>query len=253
MTRNLSQCFGFHSNVCIEVQDSHGNIKKTVTKHNKCTRRMVSGILRYLCGHFTDTTNNEKPSYDSAKYYIPCYFNVGDGGVVKDSNGNYVHKTYDITIPELSSNWDTNVDYNSTQLISEFDFEASRSIIRLQDTSLLQPSVSDMDSIYFYCQISPGKLNASSSVYVTELGLFSGNVVNEQDLLAYVKLGNYDSEQKTDVLFVRPDDTIVVKWIITIASVGIDNRFEATFTDESGDIIKTDINTTHTIGNIPIQ
>lgn len=247
----LSSCFSFNNNVFITVLDAQKNIKKNIHKHNKCTRKMVSGILRYLCGHFTDTYNNETPNYETAKDYIPCYFNVGDGGVKKDGSG-YVY--LEPTIPDMESDWTTRVDYNSKKLVSEFTTEGSRSVIRVQDTSLLQDPVSDMDSIYFYCELSPGKLNSSRNVFVSELGLFANNVPKEEDLLAYVKLSNYsvvvDDEPvtKTDVLFVQPQDTILIRWIITIAAVGVDNRFEANFTDEMGQPIRQDINTSSTIG-----
>ena len=248
--------FQITNNVSISVLDKFGNIRKEVETHNKCNRTMVTGILRFLSGHFTDTNCNEEAEYDTAKKYIPCYFGVGDGGVELDTTDEQHPFPKSIpghpNIPKLVDGWDQEVNYLDTSLEREFfvlaDGTTTNSRTKFQDvtTTILQPSVASMDSIYLYCQIPPAKLNefyGNRNVFVTELGLFAGNVCGTHDMLAKVKLSNYeeDDEEKTNVLYVRPQDTLVVRWIISIASIGIDDMFESPVENEYGDRIKTDV------------
>lgn len=268
MSNNSSPlAFSIANNVRVTVMDKFGNIRKEVETHNKCSRNMVIGILRYLCGHFTGTNANDNPPYETAKEYIPCYFGVGDGGVVlyEVEEGTFIPKSKDglPTIPELEDDWTYHVNYTDTELTREFFVvgnATSNSRTKIQDikTSILQPPLVDMDSIYLYCQIPPGKLNefyTGHNVFVTELGLFSNNVCGKNDLLAKVKLTNYQDENedwKTDALFVRPEDTVVVRWILSIAAVGVDSRFEAQFEDEYGQQIRTTIQAIPNAGNITV-
>ena len=94
--------FAIFNNVFIEVRNEQtGKIVKTVKTHNKATRKMVQGILAYVSGWFTvtdpikyegsdknwqDEYNQKRPMYEPevANQFIPCYFNVGDGGVEID-------------------------------------------------------------------------------------------------------------------------------------------------------------------------
>ena len=57
--------------------------------------------------------------------------------------------------------------------------------------------------------------------FVTEVGLFSNFEKSENDLLAYVKLSNEKVEGmwKTDTLYVRPGDTIIITWYITVVAI----------------------------------
>lgn len=256
---NSPLAFYITNNVYITVLDKFGNIKKEIETHNKCNRTMVTGILRFLCGHFTDTNCNENPPYNTAKNYIPCYFGVGDGGVELDTtdaqNPFPKSKPGHPNIPKLDNKWNQEVNYLDTSLEREFfvlaDGTTTNSRTKFQDvtTTILQPSVASMDSIYFYCQIPPAKLNefyGNRNVFVTELGLFSGNVCGTHDLLAKVKLANYneneeDDDEQTNALYVRPQDTVVVRWIVSIAAIGIDDMFESPVENEYGDRIKTDV------------
>ena len=250
--------FGLMNNVSIEVIDTKTSRRtKTVEIHNKATRGMVFGILRFLMGHFSKTEVNPEHEPDNSSIYIPCYFNVGDGGVVL-TEGLPTTKADNPRIPELDPDWNETVDYLSTDLTREFTGN-ERAVIRKQTTTLQNTPTADMDSIYFHCQIFPGTINAQYSnndVYVTELGLFSTNTANSGNLLAQVKLGNYkeseDSDWKTNALYVRPQDTIIIRWVITIAAIGKDNILKANIEDEHGEIITSTIHQEPSLGNVEV-
>ena len=55
-------------------------------------------------------------------------------------------------------------------------------------------------------------------------------------MLAYIKLGNYteDGVEKTNTLYVRQNDTVIIRWIISIAAVGKDSRLAIYAQDEFG-------------------
>ena len=91
-------------------------------------------------------------------------------------------------------------------------------------------------------------------MFITELGLFSGIVPGEKDLLTYVKLSNYtqNDQLKTNALLVKNDDTIVINWIISIAAIGTDARFKASYMDGTNPI-ETTIFAVPTVGNIEID
>ena len=248
--------FDVINNVYIDVIDTNTNaLVKRVEKHNKATRKMIEGIIRFLCGHFTATNLNDSPLYSDAEQYIPLYFSVGDGGVVLDLNGNQQGTN---RIPDLDTEWDAIVDYNSTKLVREFFVgRSARTRIRKVTTTVGQPeSAGSMDSLYFQCEIGPGKMNeqyGGNPVFVTELGLFPTSVCGSEDLLAYVKLTNSDGGEDTDAIYVRKDDTIVVRWIISFVAVGQDSTFSAMMKDENGEYVERTLIATPNLGSFEVE
>lgn len=235
------------TNVEVQVVDKKRKIvRQVIKKHNKATRQMVTGILRFLMGNFNASTRNNKPYYTDTEQYIPCYIGVGDGGVVLDEEGYPVYDT-ETRIPELASDWNEKVPYTSKKLKREFYVKSqagatlitgSRSPIRKVGNTTQSTPAGDMDTVYFYCEINPGELNTfygGRPVILSELGLFASEIPNTEDLLAYVKLANYQEttsrgsvneiSDKTRTLYVRTEDTVIVKWYITIAAIGEDSIF----------------------------
>ena len=272
-----AQGFAIMNNVYIEVcNEKRHKIVKRFTTHNKATRKMVCGILAYLCGYFTKTQANPNIMYnaETANQFIPCYFNVGEGGVIhNDETGLPESNGSDVTVPNLDPNWNETVDYNATKLVKEFyvnvesetGVDDGRPKISYQKSTIIDDRgntdtepAPDMDSIYLECIIPPNQLNPTyggNAVYVTELGLFAGHMCGKNDLLAYVKLGNYteDGVVKTNALYVKPEDTIIIKWVISIAAIGKDNILKATITDENDEIIVSDILQIPTETNIEVE
>lgn len=246
--------FNLVNNVYIDVVDKDMNrVKKHIEIHNKATRKMVTGLLRFLSGHFNGTYTNDVTLYDSAKDYIPCYIGFGYGGttinnIPLDQGGQQeiddtAQASAGVKIPKLNSDWTTEVDYASTKMVLEIPNKRSR-IRKASDTFTQgQPNVGDMDGIFFYCEASPdylNQINEDKAIFITELGLFADSDSSKEDLLAYIKLGNYEetveteTETKTNVLYIRPVDTVIIRWVITIAAVGSDSRLNVNTKDEYG-------------------
>lgn len=257
--------FTIKNNVHIIIYDKkRSQVKKELKVHNKASRNMVTGILRFLSGTFTPTSVNQTPlTPEYAKPYIPCFFNVGDGGVIIE-NGEQKFEDQS-RIPVLVEDWNETVDYAHKNLIRELfvnsDGTISNERQRISQTTLTvdEPNSADMDSIYFYCEMQPGGVNqayGNKPVCITELGLFASNTPGTPDLLASVKLSNYTDEttqeEKTNTLYVRPDDTLIVRWVITIAAIGTDSRLKANVTDEYGDIITDTIVQIPDVGNMSV-
>lgn len=261
--------FNMINNVYVDVIDTNTNsIVKRIEKHNKATRLMVEGVIRFLAGHFTATDLNDSALYSDSKKYIPCYFNVGDGGVLVE-DGRQRNYQDAPRIPVLAD-WTGVVDYNSTKLEREFfsspaSSQSQRTVIRkvtntVSGSEYQAVPAGDMDSLYFHCEIGPGKINEQYGglpVFVTELGLFPTSVSGTPDLLAYVKLDNAKHESgetptDTDVLFVRPDDTIVIRWIISLVAVGSDSTFSAMMKNENGEYIETTLKATPNLGTFEL-
>lgn len=255
---NNNYGFGAFVNVDIQQISNVGVVKKHVQKHNKATRNMVRGILRFLEGKFTSTYANDDPEHtDDAKNYIPCYISFGDGGVSYGSDGKpiQIHTGEQSQhVPDLEiSNWNTVVNYDSQSLVREFNLlSQNRSKIRKQDDTFNNDSApaGDMDTIVLYCEVAPGEvnmdlvdgLNNSYPRFITEIGLFSSPNKKDNDLLAYVKLGNRNNgteespEWETDTLYVRPNDTIIITWFITIVAMS-----DISVVDSSEELLEPEI------------
>jgi hypothetical protein len=261
--------FTILNNVHVTVYDSKRSIiRQEYETHNKASRNMITGILCFLHGYFTPTVLNDAAlNAGAAKSYIPCFFNVGDGGVVI-VDGKPSFKP-DSRTPELEEGWNEVVDYAHKRLVHEFflnddgTFSNTRQRISQITDTLAEPNTADMDSIYFYCEMPPGSLNqyyGNNAVCVSELGLFASQNPGTDDLLASIKLGNYPNPENpdnrdsdlTNTLYVRPDDTLIVRWVITIAAIGKDSVLKANVADEYGDIITTTITKIPDVGNIEI-
>ena len=208
--------FGIINNVEISVMNKYTHvIKKTVRTHNKATRNMVEGIMRFLMGHFNATSLNDKPQYsdDIEKKYIPRYIGFGNGGVVDVENTRSYY--YGSNVPVLSPSWNSYVPYNSSKLQREiFDgkkFEVNLITDTFADTKedkYSTPEIvkrSEMDSMMFFVEILPDDIPrvASSdrvkSFFITEIGLYSSND-DSGKLLAHVKLNNHIDHSSGDFL-----------------------------------------------------
>lgn len=252
MVKN-SDVFQIRNNVHISVVDNFGNLKNEFEVHNKCTRTMVVGLLKHLLGAFDP--NKHGQIQESNVKYIPHYFSVGFGGTtVNDSvfeiDPNTPRDDEGNLVPLLSSDWNQDVSYTSTTLEKEFgDLDKGthryeRPKIKAAKTTISnrEDIFPDMDGIYYYCEIGPNALNPQfngNKVFITELGLFAGNVIGTDDLLAYVKLGNVQVDDgqggttlHTNTVWLSSDDTLIIHWVITIAAIGQDTRFAIPFIED---------------------
>ena len=212
----ISLEFGIINNVEICVMNKYTHvIKKTVRVHNKATRNMVEGIMRFLMGHFNTTSLNDKPQYsdDIEKKYIPRYIGFGNGGIVDVENIRSYY--YGSNAPVLSPSWNSYVPYTSSKLHREiFDgkkFEVNLITDTFADTkenNYSTPEIvkrSEMDSMMFFVEILPDDIPRAASsdpvksFFITEVGLYSSDD-NSGKLLAHVKLNNHIDHSSGDFL-----------------------------------------------------
>ena len=197
--------FGIINNVEVQVWNKRTHeMRKPIRVHNKVTRKMVEGVMRYLQGHFTQTFLNNDAQYSSeiAEKYIPRFIGFGCGGIVSDEA-----TVYNKVIPDLDDNWNRYVSYNSTELKKElfvdtvngvkvprrFEIKKITSTFVDKDGDPVQ-HIAEMDSLMFMCEVSPDEhvmidqsTNAVKPFFVTEVGMFS----KSGEMLSYLKLGNY--------------------------------------------------------------
>lgn len=215
--------FGIINNVEIRVMNKYTHvIKKTVRVHNKATRNMVEGIMRFLMGHFNATVLNEKPQYSSdiESKYIPKYIGFGNGGVITESN-----RSYYTNVPYLSPSWNDYVPYNSSKLQREI-FNGKKFKLNLMtdtlddsenkntDTEIIKRA--EMDSMMFFIEILPDDIprdissDSIKSFYITEVGLYSSDD-DSSKLLAYVKLNNHIDHSSGDFLEINTQENLTCK------------------------------------------
>lgn len=237
--------FGIINNVEISVMNKYTHvIKKTVRTHNKATRNMVEGIMRFLMGHFNATSLNDKPQYsdDIEKKYIPRYIGFGNGGVVDVENTRSYY--YGSNAPVLSPSWNSYVPYNSSKLQREiFDgkkFEVNLITDTFADTKedkYSTPEIvkrSEMDSMMFFVEILPDDIPRAASsdpvksFFMTEVGLYSSDD-NSGKLLAHVKLNNHIDHSSGDFLEnITQEDLKCYSGIVTF---NVPNNSEIPFND----------------------
>lgn len=235
--------FAVDSNVYIQVK--HNNvIRQEITIHNKATQRLVRGLMRFMRGEFFTSNRQQDESAvaykDEAKNYVPCYINIGTGGVkmINTSAGQIPdYSDVDIRRAPLESWWneDSNyVHYTDNKLNKEQTSLPRYAIGVMQlenDAISVTYQGGDIEQIVFATDVAPGTFNSiyggTHDIYITELGLYPTSISGTTDLLARVILKNDDENPKNDqVLYVRPQDTIVINWIISIISLNDYNKVD---------------------------
>ena len=224
------------NNVEIQVKDKDtGEIKQTVKKHNKATRNLVYGALKFLSGVATTDSNF------NSKKYIPCYVGFGNGGIEESDEA--------IT-PD--PNWTETVNYNDTHLVREIP--NSRSRIRKQTNTFQKHSgndsnsAGDMDSVIFYSEISPSSLCERKLVehevevdgdtetvtedvmiprIITELGLFADND-DSDSMLAHVKFSNDVEFETVEREVVKQVDREVERTVEKLVPYEVERQVEKT-------------------------
>lgn len=256
--------FVLNSNVHIEVVSPQKVITQQVDIHNKATKKLVDGILKFIRGEFNQTYRRPKDveiSYPGeAKKYIPCYINIGTGGIRlrTETIDNVQYRVPDVDaakprVAPVEADWNSSDNYvrftdlelaleakmpaTTNDTTENIVFDKSRyeiGVIGFDETSDSIPAIGDMEQIIFETDIVPGYYNSmytSSAhpldVFITEIGLFANSQPGTKDLLARVIL------KEDSILYVRPQDYILIKWTISLISLN-DNSY----TDE-------DINTTN--------
>lgn len=239
---NKFAAFAVDCNVDIKIVSPQKIVRQTVHKHNKASKLLVTGMLRFIQGHFNTSYRRPNENFilhpEEAQKYIPCYVGLGTGGVILDSEGFPTHEPEQTRIPRLSEDWTSSnnfVNYSDTRLRSEM----SRSVSRVEigyvpgETHEETAVVGDGDQFTLQVEIPPGHYNkiykgVTSSIYCTELGLFSGPVPNGDDLLARVII-----KEPENVLYIRPQDTVILKWTISIIALGDSSEYTNPISSES--------------------
>ncbi len=229
--------FALDVNVNIQVLDSRNKVKQEVTKHNKATKQMLTGMLNFLRGDYNctnrrDDINAIRNIYD-AKDYIPCYLGVGTYGIKTGTDGLPAYLPGDERrIPPLIDGYDDYTPENpawshftDTNLQKEVSGTA-RYEIGVIDEAVLNQNSYTYDSVQFVlgADIAPNYFTSvaygiTTDIFITELGLFSTPVPNDGNLLARVTLHNNVNTGINEILYVRPQDTIILRWTICLISL----------------------------------
>lgn len=225
-----SASFAMNVNVHIEVQDKMGRIVKNIDKHNRATVRMLSGILSFLKGNFTTTYRRSDVEtirkINDAKNYIPCYMGAGIYGIRTAFDGlpDYDENNRRLapTLPELENEI---VQFSDTKLKQEITVDTRypiavvdpESLYKQGDDNFINVNVGDCVQCVMAADVDPGHFNKAygkmTDIFITELGLFATNISGDDTLLARVVL------KGEDILYVRPQDTIILRWTICLISL----------------------------------
>lgn len=216
-TNNDISSIGFTvtNNVYVTVLNKETKkVVKQIETHNKATRKMVCGLLKFIAGNFYNTMGSKNSNIpedniklDNISDYIPCYIGFGNGWVDIEKSS----QAEDKKIPIYEEGFgkvtpDNYVDYTATHMKREYaktrsPISAISTTLGISETTLDNKSFPDMDSIYFQCQVEPNAINDGfNAAYITEIGLFADNIPNTpehptDDMLAYVKLLNYTKKE----------------------------------------------------------
>ena len=228
--------FALDVNVNIQVLDRTHTVRKEINKHNRATKQMLEGMLGFLRGDYN--TTNRQMDYNSiekvhkARNYIPCYVGVGTYGI-RTIDGLPDYDVSNRRNPPLEEGYNddplTWSRFTDTHLAKEVDATTRYEIGVLDEASLDIDNVV-VDSVQFVLgtEIAPNYFTSaaygtSTDIFITELGLFSTPTPNDGNLLARVTLHDtYDpvtGETHNEILYVRPQDTIILRWTICLISL----------------------------------
>lgn len=268
MVNNVAQpglAFSVTTNVHVEVVDkAHNEIRQVLDVHNKASRNMIKGLLRFLMGYYTvsnrNPNENSRINFEDVTKYIPCYVNFGDGGVIMvDGKPSYISPR----IPDLEADWIKYVNYSDDTLTHELNTGSRVEIGSFSDSfsngNIKDAVFGDADQIIYSTTVPPGHCNVYDTgdvklrpCCISEIGLFASSKVGASDLLAKIKLTNRQTSLGTtitDTLYVRPQDTIILTWTISIMALGEDSIY--TGVDLEGNTINYELDST--IGFIPVE
>lgn len=229
--------FAVDSNVSIQVVGPNNNITQEVTIHNKATQHLVKGLMRFMRGEFTTSSKQSDWDKVNAKYeaeqYIPCYINIGDGGIKYKNTSSGPEPDYNMSDPRNAPtedywNEDSNrVHFSDIKLAREQTFLSRYPIgvMELSDDVIhVEYLGGDIEQIVFSTVVAPGYFNKMygglHDIYATELGLYATEVQGTNDMLARVIL------KGDNILYIRLQDTVIINWIISIISLNDYNEVD---------------------------
>lgn len=251
--KNANAGFTIESNVHIEIKDTYNNSVRVVDKHNRATQKMVNGILQFLKGNFNTSYRQKNPEMiinsSNAKNFIPCYVGAGTYGIRVGEDGLPDYDSDNRRNPPIDSYLSEDyASYYDTHLKKEID-SGSRVEIGILDnnseeaTRYLSSAV-NCEQFVLWVDVEPSTYtniaySRPTDIFITELGLFPTPTPNDDTLLARVVFKDED-----DILYVRPQDTILIRWTICILSLTDTSEY----IDEQG--TETDVDSV--IGNLTI-
>lgn len=248
--------FGLDSNVHIEVVGPNKDIRQTIDVHNKATKRLVSGIMHFIRGEMHPSTRREDVLQISNTFksqdFIPCYINIGTGGIrlVGNERDGYLpdYNPTNRRFAPLEPDWDVDTNYvrfSDTKLAKEQTSNDKPRVaighIELETDAIEVNGTGDIMQTVFSTTIPPGEFSTiystkATDIFITEIGLFPSAVPGTEDLLARVIFKNNGEDPNNTgapILYVRPQDTIIINWIISIISLNDYNKVDedSTYTD----------------------
>ncbi len=230
-------------NVDIRVSDSKGQLVQRIQKHNKATRNMLEGVVKFLRGEFNDTSLNIGNVGSNAAFahcYIPSHIGFGDFGVSYGDHcefsidyGGLDHSSVNDTslLREIfKANYDgSNRNKKGIQKNERLKIQRSTngSTMSADDYSLVVSSIINYSGDNFaffniknekvdngFDDSKPENVNDTNLYVITELGLFSGDVSDyDAKLLARLVL---DPETP---LVVTKDSTVVINWVLGVHAI----------------------------------
>lgn len=239
--------FGLDSNVQIEIIGTNKDIRQSILVHNKATKRLVSGIMHFIRGEMHPSTRRPNvaqiPNTFNSKDFIPCYINIGTGGIrlVGNDREGYLpdYDPINRRFAPLEPDWDVETNYvrfNDVKLAKEQTRVSRVAIghIELETDVIEVNSTGDIMQTVFSTTISPGEFNKiystkATDIFITEIGLFTSPTPGTEDLLARVIFKNNGEDPNNTgapILYVRPQDTIIINWIISIISLNDYNKVD---------------------------
>lgn len=246
-------------NVRIVTYDTNHKIQQVITKHNKASKNLVLGIIKFLRGEFTPSNNSEsnlthKPN--EAKSFVPAFVSFGDGGINQYgtplTGGGYV-QDFDQVIQNMSNTTLlTPSKFNMTKLNHELvganignapninkppmgRCKITRTSYSNDTDDAITLKLSSLIPVGYYPKnfyLDTASERDGKPLYLSELGLWSCDFNGSSDnmykgnLLARVV---FDAEHLVEQ---KESDIILVDWKIEITSLN----------DYPGELYQTDIN-----------
>lgn len=249
--------FNIENNVTLTVIGPGNTMKQRINKHNKATKNMVLGLIKFLRGEITPSNVSGSVvshNINQAKQYIPAFISFGDGGLAQigtyKSDGTLVTTIEDVitnhrlltptkftttamtrelvgnsigNVNEANNITATNLPYMGRLPLVQTSYNSNTSdSITLKLSGLITKGYYPSNFYTAY----PREIN--TPLYLSELGLWANDYNGSNsggyrgNMLARVTFFDIDKpEQNYGLVTQNTNDVILVEWRIEITSLDV--------------------------------
>lgn len=219
------------NNVTIRTVNKYGKTVRITHAHNKATKSLVKGILRFLSGEFNPTTYNPNlanVNINGASPYIPIKLGFGIEGVSFSDRATDQPKLSGVSSVSPTT-------FNTTSLFVPIDMKVFPSPFKFDSTREIPFAGSDSLGLSLTAYVSPGKLVSKPNGDTDRTYYIDQTVGTDEGWVYYDFFENKYAALFTEIGLYSGNDTLLARIALT-GEVTVDSSTgHPTVEDPAGD------------------